>query len=156
MDAPSLPSDAPLPEGKPTEPPKGDLRLTPKRGRLILDLALLACIVFLVLWLGRVAAILRQPPQPPEPLPFPVVQERFARVHFGMPAKEVFHLLGPQRSAKFWEPEFDQVDAMVVAHPNRYPGQHYWAKWADPENEDRWVAVFISGGMVHHTLKKGF
>jgi hypothetical protein len=45
---------------------------------------------------------------------------------------------------------------MVDAHPDRYPGEQAWLKWADPEDEDRWVAVFTAGGTVHYALKKGF
>lgn len=37
-----------------------------------------------------------------------------------------------------------------------HPGGFYWVKWADPENEDKWVAVFITNGYVPFALKKGF
>jgi hypothetical protein len=72
-----------------------------------------------------------------------------------MPAEEVFALLGPQRFAEFREPEMDEHDRLVWAHPDRYPGEHYWAKWADPDIPSRWVAVFFCGGLVYKTVKRG-
>jgi hypothetical protein len=127
-----------------------------RRSRLLFDLGLLAAIVVLLVWLGQLAEAVRHPPQPAGPLDFKLVQERFARVHPGMRSEEVFELLGPQHSARFWEPEIERIDGVVKAHPDRYPGEGYWAKWADPEDESKWVAVFIAGGQVHHSLKGGF
>jgi hypothetical protein len=43
----------------------------------------------------------------------------------------------------------------VWAHPDRFPGEHYWAKWADPTDPKRWVAVFFSGGRVYKALTRG-
>jgi hypothetical protein len=112
--------------------------------------------VVLLVWLGSVADGIRHPREPAVPLDFNLVQERFARVGPGMREQEVFALLGMQHAARFREPEFDRIDALVNAHPDRYPGEHYWAKWADPEDEGKWVAVFFAAGHVYHVLKKGF
>jgi hypothetical protein len=49
----------------------------------------------------------------------------------------------------------DAHDVLVWAHPDRYPEPRYWAKWADPADRGRWVAVFICGGRVYKTLKRG-
>jgi hypothetical protein len=68
---------------------------------------------------------------------------------------EVFALLGPQRFTEFLEPEMDKFELLVKARPDRYPGEHSWAKWADPADPQRWVAVFFSGGLVYKTLARG-
>jgi hypothetical protein len=131
-------------------------RLTPRQFRVLLDLTKLACIVILFLWLRQASdAVRRPPPVPAEPLAFTVVAERFAQVRGAMPAEEVFDLLGPQWFVVFREPEMEDYDRLVRAHPERYPGEQHWAKWADPDNPARWVAVFISGGRVYKKLKRG-
>jgi hypothetical protein len=131
------------------------------RGRHVLfDLAKLSGILGLLLWLGQVSSAIRQTPHspspPPKPFDFKLVQERFPRVSFGMRIEEVFDLFGPEHSTRFWEPEFDTTEAVARVRPDRYPGEPCWAKWSDPEDEDKWVAVFFSGGYVRQTFKKGF
>jgi hypothetical protein len=83
-----------------------------------------------------------------------------------MRKEEVFDLLGPEQfGAAFREPEFDENDArynaLVEARPDRYPagrspGDHYWAKWTDPMDVGKWVAVLFMDGRVQLVLKKGF
>jgi hypothetical protein len=130
--------------------------VTPRRVRILVDLGWLAGIVALLFWARETAEALRRPPpRPPEGLPFKTIAERFGRVEHMMPDEQVFALLGPQRFAKFWEPEMGEYDGLVKLHPYRYPGEHYWAKWADPADPSRWVAVFFSGGRVFRMLKRG-
>jgi hypothetical protein len=114
-------------------------------------------ILALLLWLRQTAdAIRRTPPSPPpEPLEFKLVVKQFTRIHVGMTSEEVFSLLGPQRYVTFREPEIDDYERLIEAHPDRYPGQRYWAKWADPSDPSRWVAVLLVGGHVYHKLRHG-
>jgi hypothetical protein len=133
--------------------------LTPRQTRLLLNLACLAGIAIFLVWLRQAADTTRRPPLPPPgPLDFKLVRERFAKVRSGMGAKEVFDLLGaPVLSAPFREPEFDTIEAVVDAHPDRYPGEghdRYWVKWTDPADERSWVAVLVVGGFTYHPLDK--
>jgi hypothetical protein len=125
---------------------------------VFIDLVKLAGIVALLLWARHTANALRSPasppPPPPQPLSFKVIAERFARVHIAMPADEVFALLGPQQFEELREPEMDKHDVLVWAHPDRYPEPRYWAKWADPDDRSRWVAVYVCGGQVYIMLKR--
>jgi hypothetical protein len=157
MDYSSLPTfPPPLPSRSAALQQRRGGRLTPRQARVLLDMAKLAGIVVLLVWLRHTAdAVCRPAPPPPAPLPFEVVAERFARIHLMMPADEVFALLGPQRFEEFREPEMDDHHLLVWAHPDRYPEERYWAKWADPADRGRWVAVFICGGRVYKTLKRG-
>jgi hypothetical protein len=111
----------------------------------------------LVLWLGQVAEGLRHRPPPARPPDFRHVQERFAKVHMGMREDDVVALLGPYRLyVRLGEPESERYERQVDARPDRYPEEHFWAKWTDPEDEARWAAVFIAGGTVYYMAKKGF
>jgi hypothetical protein len=78
---------------------------------LLVDLAKLAGIIALLVCLRHTADVLQRPkPPPPEPLPFNIVSERFARVTILMTDDEVFALLGPQRFEELREPEMDDHD----------------------------------------------
>ena len=157
MDYSLLPTFPPRLPSKSAVPTRGrEWRLTQREARVIIDLAKLAVIVIVLAWLSHSVDVLQQPlPPPPEPLPFEVVTERFHRVTIQMTDIEVFALLGPQRFAEFREPEMDKHDRLVEYRPDRYPGEHYWAKWADPADPSRCVAVFFSGGRVYKKLKRG-
>lgn len=155
----SLPSyPQPLPASSPVQRQTNGQRLTPRQMRLLIDLIWLAVIVTLLVWVRHAADTIQRPPHElsqPQPLAFNVVAERFDRVHIRMTQEEVFALLGPEQWVEFREPEFDDFERLVEAHPDRYPGKHYWAKWADPSNPRKWVAVFFAGGYVYHTLSRG-
>ena len=157
MDYSTLPSfPPPLPSTSAAPSQQHKRRLTNRQTRVLIDLAKLAGIVVLLMWLRHTTDALSRPaPPPPEPLPFDVVAERFARVHVGMSANEVFALLGPERFKEFCEPQMDDHDVRVWAHPDRYPEPRHWAKWADPADRGRWVAVFLCDGRVYKTLKRG-
>ena len=157
MDYSSLPSyPPPLPSRSDGIRQKRERRLTEREAGFLIDLVWLAGIVVLLFWLRQATDTLRSPPPPPpEPLAFKLVAERFARVEVGMTSEEVFSLLGPERYVKFREPEFDDFEVRVVSHPDRYPTPLYWAKWADPDDPARWVAVFIADGRVYHKVKRG-
>lgn len=156
MNYSSLPTfPPPQPSKSATPPPRHVRRLTPRQARVLIDLAKLAGLVALLVWLRHTADTRRPVPPPPQPLPFKVVAERFAQVHVPMPADEALVLLGPQRWVEFREQEMDDHDMLVWAHPDRYPEPRFWAKWADPADRGRWVAVFICGGRVYKTLKRG-
>jgi hypothetical protein len=129
--------------------------LTPRQHQVLVDLIWLAGIVILLVWLRQVATTLRQPPPPkPVPLPFRLVVQRFDRVEIGMSEDEAFTLLGPQRFAQFREPEMEAFESWISFHPDRYPSKWYWAKWADPADPSRWMALLIGDGQVVHKLKK--
>ena len=157
MDYSSFPTfPPPLPSKSAAPPPRRQRRLTPRQIQVLIDLAKLVGIVALLVWLRHTADALQRPTPPtPEPLPFNAVAERFARVHVPMDADEAFALLGPQRFEEFREPEMDDNDVLVWAHPDRYPEPRYWAKWADPADRGRWVAVFVCSGRVYKTLARG-
>ena|SRR5579871_153833 len=128
-----------------------------RAARVFRDLAWLAGIAIFLLWLRNVADTARQPPQPWGPLEFQLIQERFRQLQACVYRKQVFDLLGPpQFSGRISEPEFEEINALVQAHPDRYPHECSWAKWADPADEGKWVAVFFSGDRVERVLKKGF
>lgn len=156
MDYLSFPSyPPPLPSRSDVVEPRPRWRLTPRQHQVLVDLAWLAGIVVLLLWLQQTATALKQSPPPKsEPLPFRQVVERFDRVEFGMPEDDAFSLLGPQRFAQFREPEMDDYDSQIPFHPDRYPTNRYWAKWADPADPTRWVAILFGDGRVFHKLKK--
>lgn len=161
VDVPSLPR-YPSPQQPPAAdaPARRGWRVTPRQTRLLIDLAWLAGIVVLFVWLRQAADSTRHPPQPAVPLDFTLVRERFANVRLGMSSEEVFDLLGPPGpSALVREPEFDGIEAVLEAHPDRYPAERrgrYWLKWANPKDEGTWAAVLITGGHVAHLEKKGF
>jgi hypothetical protein len=113
------------------------------------------CIVCLLVYLRHTSETIRNPPQP-APLEFKVVAEQFEFLRVNMPRQEVYALLGPENYTRLREPEFAEFERIVDIRPERYPGLKYWAKWADPANQDRWVAIFIAGDYVHRIIKKGF
>ncbi len=156
MEYSSMPSyPPPLPPRSAHPQPQRERRLTPRQARVLVDLARLAGIVALIACAWQIADALRRPSHPPPgPLPFAAVAERFDRVRVLTPADEAFEILGPQRYALLREPEMDDYDRLVEPHPDRYPGERSWAKWADPDDPGRWVAVLICGGSVYHTLKR--
>jgi len=157
MDSSSLPSYPPPPQPRTTDPqPLLRRRLTPRQFQVLVNLIWLAAIVVFLVGVRQAAHTLRQPPHPaPEPLPFKVVAERFHRVHSMMPVEEVFKLLGPERFERYQEPEMDEYERLIEAHPDRYPEPRYWAKWEDPDDPGRWVAILICRGYVYQTLKRG-
>ncbi|MGL6094413.1 MAG: hypothetical protein ACRC7O_01255 [Fimbriiglobus sp.] len=153
---PTFPPPVPSPSAVP--PPRRERRLSLRQAQVLTDLAKLAGILAFLVWVRQTGTNLQHHPPtqpPPEPLPFNVVVQRYARVHTTMAADEVFALLGPQRFEELREPEMDRHDQLVWAHPNRYPEPRYWAKWADPADPGRWVAVFVCGGRVYKTLERG-
>ena len=155
MDYTSLPTfPPPIPSRAATSVRTRDWRLTLRQTRVLIDLAKLAGIMALLLWMRQTAIGPRQPEPPPKPLPFRVVAERFDQVGLTMSRDEVVALLGPERFETLWEPEMREHDLLVWAHPDRYPEPRYWAKWADPDDRRRWVAVFICGGRVYKTLRR--
>lgn len=128
--------------------------------RQVRTLAVLVCLAGTVpfhfcLWSAPDTA--RRPTPPPrtaEPLSYPQILERFSRVRVSMGHDEIVGLLGWYEKGAA-EPEFHELNARIAAHPDRYPrGDHFWAKWADPADRNRWVAVYFAGGVAHHTLKK--
>jgi hypothetical protein len=131
-------------------------RPTQRQKQVLVDLAWLGGIVALLLWLLQTTEAIKRPtPTPPQPLSFELIALRFDRVGVGMSSEEVFALLGPQQFVELDEPEFEEINRRVAARPDRFPGQWFWAKWADPANPKRWVAVFIAGSTVHYRLKRG-
>jgi hypothetical protein len=133
-------------------------RLTPHQVRRLIDLSWLVGIIVILLWTGREANRFRQPLDPPPvPLPFQLLAERASRIRSEMSASEVFGLLGPEQFVKFREPEMDEFDRSRFARPDRYPDPSvcYWSKWADPADPARWIAIFICGGHVYKTYKRG-
>ncbi len=133
------------------------------RQRVVVNLLLAVGIVVLLTW-GRLAVgdLERHPEESqtrataiPTALDFDVVQQQFRQVSVMMTADEVSRLLGPQRYAMLHEPAMDEYEERVSARPDRYPEPRYWAKWDDPKQPARWVAVFICGGRVYKTLKAG-
>lgn len=159
MNLSSLPSYPQQPHPQSAEAPAGyGSRINPRQVHILFSLAALTAIVFFLLWVRHVVDTIRRPPPlPPQPLDFKLILERFPRVHVGMRKEEVFQLLGPERSTNFdfSEPQLNEINRRVEAHPDRY-SEPSWVIWADPENGDRWVAVFFSDGEVMHILAKFF
>lgn len=146
----------------PSPPPAADpwrdpeLRLSRRQVRTLVDLAWLAGVVIFLVGVWRTADRLRPPPpSPAEPLPFERVAERYPYLRVWMTVDEVVGLLGVERYTNLHEPEFDTIDRAIESRPDRPPGPGYWAKWADPADPRRWVAVYIARGCVAYILKRG-
>lgn len=158
MDISSFPTYPPPLRSKPDTTPVGRRRLGPRQVRVLVVLVWLMGIVTFLSWLWFSSDATRRPTLPPpivEPLTYPQVMERFGRVRVSMSHDEVVGLLGWYEKGVA-EPEFHKLNARIMAHPDRYPkGDHFWAKWADPADSGRWVAVYFAGGIAHHTLMKG-
>jgi hypothetical protein len=131
------------------------LGLSPRATRILRDLLILVVVGVMLYQLREMAAERRLPP-PRAPLDFKLVQERFGKVLM-LDSSEVEALLGPPSPQQSREPEFQLYEAVVAAHPDRYPsGSFWWTKWTDPKDEGKWIAVFFAGGKAYHVVKKGF
>jgi hypothetical protein len=149
----ALPRTGPATCGEQTGP-----RLSSRAVRTLLDLALLIAITVMLSMIRQAAPSSESPTASlPRPLDFKLVQERSDKVKL-LEYGKVVALLGPP-SFESWsrEPEFQGIEDMVAAHPDRYPrGPFEWEKWTDPKDAGRWVAVFFANGKAYHVLKKGF
>ncbi len=147
---PPLPSQRINPSGR-------KCMLTPRQVRRMIDLGWLLGIVILLLWLRHEANRFSHPPLPPESLPFQLVAKRSDQLESEMSAKDVFALLGPVRFERFWEPEMEEFEERRQARPSRYPDPNecYWAKWADPADLERWVAILICHDRAYKIIQHG-
>lgn len=135
--------------------------LPPAQLRFLVNLLLAVALVALLIW-GRMATaeiersrenVQTQTVKVPAHIDFKVVQQQFQQVSVMMPADEVFRLLGPQRYTNLREPKLDAYEERVWARPDRYPEPRFWAKWENPDNPKRWVAVFICGRHVYKKIE---
>jgi hypothetical protein len=91
--------------------------------RLLVGLTLLAGLLGTSYFVCGAADALNNPPPAPRrlPLDFELVQRRFGQALLMASREEVEELLGPPSPQKDYEPDFWKVDALVEAHPDRYP-----------------------------------
>jgi hypothetical protein len=162
MDYSSLPTfPPPLPSKSPAPPQPRRWRLTPRQGRILIDLAKLAGIMALVLWLRHTADAVQRPPRPnPPPAPpldFQVVERKYPSVRLFAPDAEVRAALGTPTRYAGWGGEFAAWEARAK-HSNRHlgiPSERLWWVWADPADEGRWVAVLIAGDKAYYFAEHG-
>jgi hypothetical protein len=129
--------------------------LSPRATRILRDLLVLV-VGGMMLYELREMTAERRPAPHRAPLDFKLVQERIGKVLM-LDSNKVEALLGPPSPQQSWEPEFQLYEAVVAAHPDRYPsGSFWWTKWTDPNDEGKWIAVFFVGGKAYHVEKKGF
>jgi hypothetical protein len=131
--------------------------IPPRVVTVLLSVAMVAGLATTCYWLWRALDAIQRPAPPPPrvPLDFKLVRQRFRQVRPMASREEVEELLGPPSFQTEYEPDFEDINARVWARPDRYPGEHSWAKWIDPQDKGKWVAVFFAGDRVYRTLHKG-
>jgi hypothetical protein len=145
---PPLPSIADGPR------PERNWRLKRRTARIVVGLVWLAGFVLLLFWLrGSTDSFRRPDPPPRKPLSFDQVVQRSTRLKLFVKKVDIIALLGPESNAPFWEPEIADYDRLVDAHPDRYPGERSWAKWTDPADQTRWIAILFCSGLSYHVIK---
>src|SRR5262249_944126 len=114
------------------------------------------------------------------PFNFKLIRERFDTIEVNATLQQVEEMLGPasiyealpphdagvvsellHRFFKIFHisrmPDFQRLNAVIAAHPDRYPpGSWFWVMWANPQDEDQWVAIFFAGEQAQYIFKKGF
>jgi hypothetical protein len=103
-------------------------------------------------------------PRPiPQPLDFPVIEERYSRLfpYMHITRSEVEQLLGPPTERNVFEAELRTFElALENGGRNFMPRVRVWDRWSDPNDGSRWVAVLYDGhsasGNFYWPLKKGF
>lgn len=155
MDFSSFPKyPVPREAGAATRAPKYAQNISLRGPRILLDLLLLACIVVLLYEL-RWATARTEHPQAPPPQPlldFRLVVERYGQSQELATLQEIEELLGPPTHRKYWGPEVQELDRIGPW----WPMDRHWAKWADPENEGRFVVILFAEDRVLWRHKQGF
>jgi hypothetical protein len=88
---------------------------------------------------------------------FEMAARNYDRVMSGMRFGEVVALLGPP-SGDSADPVLVHAEQVWKQHPRMpdvSPLRTDWKKWQDPENSDRWLAVYFRDDRVYMTLKQG-
>ncbi len=94
-------------------------------------------------------------PGPMKPFDFKVIMQRFDQVGQTTRYEEVWQLLGPPSSREGLPVEED----MILYHPDRYPDDvksRIWLRWADPNDQEKWVTLLLFDNKVYLKYKKGF
>lgn len=132
---------------------------SPRLTRALLGLGVLSAagLSLYALWPNVAAMIQRPTPAPTAPLDFRIIQQRYDDMPLSATPEEVRWQLGPPSSED--DPGIESVEVMIEYHPDRYPGHvetRYWLKWADPNDQDKWVRVLMVDGKVLFKYKHGF
>jgi len=141
-------------------------RLTPRQVQILVNLALLAGILALLLWARQTVADIERTREAErareaEPLDFRLVVEQFGRVERGASREQVEQLLGPPTEGHAWGPEVEEFELhWWNGGRNIFPADREWDRWSDPANPERWAAVVYirwpEKRRVYGKLKKGF
>jgi hypothetical protein len=165
MDLSSLP-DFPKPPTprSPSRAEKTGQTISPRKARILRDLALLAAIAVLLYWAREAARTIEHrsaSPLPQPPLEFGLIEERFSKVKMFASRQEVAELLGPPsppRDYGVWKADLRQWEEWAEQF-NRHlgiPSDRSWELWTDPKEEGKGVAILFAEGKVYHRAKKGF
>lgn len=135
-----------------------DARQRPQRTlgpllRLAVSLSLAGTLYYAWREAGRLEYL--SPPRTPHR--FRLLIERFDTIPLRASRKEVEELIGPPTTEGGPRPEFEQIESMIAARPDRWPGIpdiRTWAKWINPEDKDDWVAVLFAGNRVWYKTGK--
>lgn len=132
----------------------------PRTRNIVFNLFLFASIVLLLLLLKQVQTGLRSPTAP-SPVDFSVIEERYDKVPLWVSQKKVEALLGPPTDRRAYEEEFSKLEDFAIHSMRlRDSTERFWQKWVDPNNPERWVAIFYAGYYPDYTAyaktKRGF
>jgi hypothetical protein len=134
---------------------------SPRAARVLFDLAALAGVAAALYgaWWAADRVEHARAAAEPTPLDFRVVAKRYADVRLRASRDDVERLLGPPtRQLSREDHRFDRLEALAewVALVNRgVPEPHYWCLWEGPQDEGRWVAVYLGAGKVYHKTSEG-
>jgi hypothetical protein len=99
-----------------------------------------------------------------EPIDFKLIQRTYYNTYQGKPGSilklnytEVERVLGPADAQQSHEPEYRWLEESVSKRRGLFPeGNLWWLKWTDPNDKNKWVAIFFIGDKSHYMIKGGF
>jgi hypothetical protein len=172
VDISSLPNfPPPLPILSDVTPPPRVPRVSRRHIRAFINSAKFAMIVAVLVWSRQAAADIEKaraverskeavPARPP--LDFRLIMERFDSVKKGSTRRAVEELLGPPSRSYMWGPEVAEFELDWSNYGrNIIPAVREWNRWEDPNDPNRWVAIFYTKWperplAVTGMLKEGF